>query len=131
MGAENLLEATLATPNGTLLTANACRNPDLYYAIRGGGGGTFSIILSATMEAFLTPRTTSYTLQISLDDGDKTREWWDLMAWLHSEFPRLKDAGVQGYYGMFGPPVQAKLSFGVDFITMTRQRGRPWQFLNR
>ena len=29
--------------NGTLLTTNACTNSDLFWAIRGGGGGTFGV----------------------------------------------------------------------------------------
>ena len=30
--------------NGTLLTTNACNNPDLFWALKGGGGGTFGIV---------------------------------------------------------------------------------------
>lgn len=51
MGADNTLEAILVTPNGTLLTANQCQNLDIYWAIRGGGGGTFCIVLSLTSQS--------------------------------------------------------------------------------
>jgi hypothetical protein len=45
MGADNLLEATIVTPNGRFLLANPCVNSDLFPAIRGGGGGgTFGVV---------------------------------------------------------------------------------------
>ncbi|KAJ5530564.1 hypothetical protein N7527_003957 [Penicillium freii] len=52
MGADNIIEATVVTPNGDLVTANECQNNDLFWAIRGGGGGTFGVILSPTVNAY-------------------------------------------------------------------------------
>ncbi|KAF1850181.1 FAD-binding domain-containing protein [Cucurbitaria berberidis CBS 394.84] len=39
MGADNLLEATIVTPDGKKLLANPCKHSDIFFAIRGGGGG--------------------------------------------------------------------------------------------
>lgn len=41
LGADQVLEAEVVLANGTLDTANACQNQDLYTAIRGGGAGTY------------------------------------------------------------------------------------------
>ncbi|KAH6949764.1 hypothetical protein BKA56DRAFT_506587, partial [Ilyonectria sp. MPI-CAGE-AT-0026] len=41
LGADQVLEAEVVLANGTLVTANACQNQDLYFAIRGGGAGTY------------------------------------------------------------------------------------------
>ncbi|KAH8159197.1 hypothetical protein CIB48_g9046 [Xylaria polymorpha] len=41
-GADNTIEATIITPDGNLLTADACQNTDIFWAIRGGRGGTTS-----------------------------------------------------------------------------------------
>ena len=48
LGIDRVLEFTIVAPDGVLRTANACQNPDLFWALRGGGGGTFGIVLSAT-----------------------------------------------------------------------------------
>jgi hypothetical protein len=51
MGADRVLEFKLVTPDGELRTANACQNEDLFFALRGGGGGTFGVVLEATTRA--------------------------------------------------------------------------------
>ena len=43
LAVDNVLEVDIVTADGNLLTANACNNPDLFWAVRGGGGGTFGI----------------------------------------------------------------------------------------
>lgn len=43
MGSDNVLEATVVLMNGTVVTTNSCSHPELFYAIRGGGGGTYGI----------------------------------------------------------------------------------------
>ncbi|KAF8586167.1 FAD-binding domain-containing protein [Ramaria rubella] len=48
MGADRVLEFTVVTSDGVLRTANDCQNQDLFFALRGGGGGTFGVVLSAT-----------------------------------------------------------------------------------
>jgi FAD/FMN-containing dehydrogenase len=43
-----VLQFKVVTPDGVLRTANACKNSDLFWALRGGGGGTFGVVLEAT-----------------------------------------------------------------------------------
>lgn len=43
---DNLLEAEMVTANGCILRANADQNADLFWALRGGGGGNFGICTS-------------------------------------------------------------------------------------
>ena len=40
---DNILEVDVIIADGTLLTANSCTNEDLFWALRGGGGG-FGIV---------------------------------------------------------------------------------------
>jgi len=42
------LEIKVVTPDGQLRIANQCQNSDLFWALRGGGGGTFGVVLEAT-----------------------------------------------------------------------------------
>jgi FAD/FMN-containing dehydrogenase len=55
--ASNLLEAEVVSADGSVLTANACLNPDLFWALKGGGGGTFGVITRATLQTHELPKT--------------------------------------------------------------------------
>jgi FAD/FMN-containing dehydrogenase len=47
--AAGLLEAEVVTADGRVRTVNACSDPDLYWAIKGGGGGSFGVVTRLTM----------------------------------------------------------------------------------
>ncbi|HTX23419.1 MAG TPA: FAD-dependent oxidoreductase [Steroidobacteraceae bacterium] len=47
--AASLLEAEVVTADGELRIANACMNPDLLWALKGGGGGTFGVVSKLTV----------------------------------------------------------------------------------
>ena len=55
--ADNLLSAQIVTADGHLRTASAISNPDLYWALRGGGGGNFGVVTSFTLRVHAVPRT--------------------------------------------------------------------------
>lgn len=47
--AAGLLEAEIVTADGAVRIANPCTNPDLFWAIKGGGGGTFGVVTRLTL----------------------------------------------------------------------------------
>jgi hypothetical protein len=53
--ASNLLEAEIVTADGQVLIANACNQPDLFWAIKGGGGGTLGVITRLTLRTHPLP----------------------------------------------------------------------------
>jgi len=55
-GASNMLEAEVVTADGKILIANACQNQDLFWALRGGGGGTFGIVSKMTYKTHQLPK---------------------------------------------------------------------------
>jgi FAD/FMN-containing dehydrogenase len=55
--AASLLEAEIVTADGQVRIANAHRNPDLFWAIKGGGGGTFGIVTRLTLRTHELPDT--------------------------------------------------------------------------
>ncbi len=57
LGADRVLQYRVVTPQGKYLTANACQNTDLFYALRGGGGGTFGVVMESTFLAEPRPLT--------------------------------------------------------------------------
>lgn len=40
MTADNIVEIEFVTPDGKFQKASACQNPDIFWALRGGGGST-------------------------------------------------------------------------------------------
>ncbi|KAH8917633.1 FAD-binding domain-containing protein [Atractiella rhizophila] len=48
LGLDNVLEFTLITVTGAILKVNANTYPDLWWAVRGGGGGTWGVIFDVT-----------------------------------------------------------------------------------
>jgi FAD/FMN-containing dehydrogenase len=49
LAAAGLVEAEVVTADGQVRIANACTNPDLFWALRGGGGGSFGIVTRFTL----------------------------------------------------------------------------------
>ncbi|CAE6465185.1 unnamed protein product, partial [Rhizoctonia solani] len=50
LGADRVLQFKVVTPDGRARVANACQNQDLFWALRGGGGGTFGVVMEATSQ---------------------------------------------------------------------------------
>jgi FAD/FMN-containing dehydrogenase len=56
-GAGNLLEAEVVTADSQIRIVNRYRDPDLFFALRGGGGGTFGIVTRLTFRTHPLPPT--------------------------------------------------------------------------
>ncbi|TGO63909.1 hypothetical protein BCON_0010g00750 [Botryotinia convoluta] len=48
LGIDRVVQYKIITTDGVLRIANECKNSDLFWALRGGGGGTFGIVMEAT-----------------------------------------------------------------------------------
>ncbi len=53
--AASLLEAEIVTADGQVRIANACTNSDLFWSIKGGGGGSFGVVTKVTLETHELP----------------------------------------------------------------------------
>ena len=49
LAAAGLLEAEIVTADGDVRVANACTNPELFWALKGGGGGSFGVVTRLTL----------------------------------------------------------------------------------
>lgn len=58
--AGNLLEAEVVTADGKVRVVNARQDPDLYWAIKGGGGGSWGVVTRVTVKLFDAPATVGY-----------------------------------------------------------------------
>lgn len=48
LGIDRVVQYKIVTPDGQYRIANECQNPDLFWALRGGGGGTFGVVMEST-----------------------------------------------------------------------------------
>lgn len=81
---------------GTLVTANDYQNQDLFWALRGGGGGTFGVVTSVTLRAHPNPWITTASLDIVRPSADES--FWKLVEILYQNLPRLNDLGASGLH---------------------------------
>jgi hypothetical protein len=57
LAAASLLQAEVVTADGAVRIANACTNPELFWALKGGGGGSLGIVTSLTLKVHPLPET--------------------------------------------------------------------------
>ena len=55
--AASLLEAEIVTADGAIRVVNAAQEPNLFWALKGGGGGTFGVITRLTLATHELPKT--------------------------------------------------------------------------
>jgi FAD/FMN-containing dehydrogenase len=53
--ASGLLEAEIVTADGTVRIANACTNPELFWGLKGGGGGSLGVVTRLTLRTHELP----------------------------------------------------------------------------
>jgi FAD/FMN-containing dehydrogenase len=59
---DNLISAQVVVADGRLLTCDASHNSDLFWALRGGGGGNFGVVTSFTFQMHQVPSLSLFTL---------------------------------------------------------------------
>src|SRR5579864_3515615 len=70
--AGSLLEAEVVTADGMVRIANACSNPDLFWALKGGGGGSFGVVSKLTLRLHDLPKyfgSANFTIKASSDNA--------------------------------------------------------------
>ncbi|WP_445230554.1 FAD-dependent oxidoreductase [Duganella rhizosphaerae] len=70
--AAGLLEAEVVTADGQVRIANACTNPELFWALKGGGGGSVGVVTRLTLRTRELPETFGavfFTIKAGSDDA--------------------------------------------------------------
>jgi FAD/FMN-containing dehydrogenase len=72
MAAAGLLEAEIVTADGAARTVNACREPELFWGLKGGGGGSLGVVTRLTLRTRELPDffgAVSVTIEAASDDA--------------------------------------------------------------
>jgi len=91
----------VVTADGELKIANELTNHDLFWALRGGGGGTFGIVVQSTIKAYPSPRVTVVSWWLNTTESANDTAVYKAAAYLHAQFPALNSQGVQGFYYIY------------------------------
>ncbi|KAE9985631.1 hypothetical protein BLS_006714 [Venturia inaequalis] len=88
LGADMVAEIELVTAAGDLIKANECQNEDYFWAMRGGGGSTYGVAVSYTIQTIPSVPTARWAGSLAN---------WDQLIYMHSQWPKLAAVGVSGY----------------------------------
>ncbi|TEA11815.1 FAD-linked oxidoreductase ZEB1 [Colletotrichum sidae] len=101
LAADNTLSFDVVTPTGALLTASRSENPDLYWALSGGGGGNYGVVTSITVRAHPDAPVSGASFAVAVPDND-TALLDAVIDAFHAALPSIVDSGVMIIY-IFGP----------------------------
>ncbi|KAI6822147.1 FAD/FMN-containing isoamyl alcohol oxidase MreA [Hortaea werneckii] len=97
MAADQVLNYEVVTADGRFVTANAKENPDLFWALRGGGGSTFGVVTSAVIKAHPDMKVTSTTFSFGTNSVSHKAFWAGFRAYLNY-FPTNVAHGTYSYF---------------------------------
>ncbi|PYI03271.1 isoamyl alcohol oxidase [Aspergillus sclerotiicarbonarius CBS 121057] len=95
LGTDQVLEMTVVLASGDIVTANACQHPDLFTALRGGGGGTYGVVVSTTIKAHPDRPVLGHTLDV-VPLNNNFPALLNISATILSKYPLLLDTGFTG-----------------------------------
>lgn len=100
------MEITIVTADGNHVIANPYKNQDLFWALRGGGGGTWGVVTSVTYKTHPSTPFSSALLSVNSTNVNSTQK-------LLGEIIRLTPSLVEQGYGGYGGGFTEQLLFFV------------------
>jgi hypothetical protein len=120
LGADQILEYKVITADGNLTIANAVSNPDLFWAMRGGGAGTWGVVVEATMKAYPSPKILSYNFWMNTTEYTDRKSIVAPATYIHTQFPKMsREGGFQGYLFIHPNAIQGQLICPNKFANAT------------
>ncbi|KAL1797816.1 hypothetical protein ACET3X_004422 [Alternaria dauci] len=97
---DQAVEFDVVTADGKQRTINECSDPDLFWAMRGGGGGTYAVLTSYKFQLHPAEPINVYSFQAHFPepkDITKSKIHRDIITGLASNQPSFSRHGVAGY----------------------------------
>jgi len=125
IGIDNVIDFEVVLTNGTLVKADACSNTDLFWALRGGGGGSFGVVTSIHYKLHTVEPVTSAFLNIEYSEVNVKNFTRAVIEWINfwtDKSPHL-DNRWGGYWTLssgiiyfVGNKADAMTTFGNDVV---------------
>lgn len=91
-GADQALEWEVVTGTGEILIANQEQNQDLFWALSGGGGGTYGVVSSLTFKVYPDLRSSAANLTFAYD-AKNSDAFWDVIQTYQDSIPAITSSG--------------------------------------
>ncbi len=119
-GSGGIVQAEIVTADGQVRTVNDFSEPDLFFGVRGGGGGTFGIVSRVTLLTHPIPSTVGVVTGAITAKSD--RAYRELIARFLEFYPQALDNWHWGESVALGPANE--LGFRLTFLDMPESEGR-------
>lgn len=97
LGADQVLEWEVVLADGSHVRATPNAHKALYWALSGGGGGSYAVVLSMTVKAYQDTPVTGAMLTIT--QSSSADDFWDAVNTFHAAMPSWIDHGAAtGYF---------------------------------
>ncbi|KAK8110233.1 uncharacterized protein PG998_006690 [Apiospora kogelbergensis] len=108
LSADQVLSIDVVRPDGRFVTADEQKHADLFWALRGGGGGTFGVVTSMTVRVHPRMAFSGMTFTVTSGTGadaalSNERLYAALAAYMR-RFPAFADAGTYAYGTLLPSP---------------------------
>lgn len=106
LASDQVLSIDIVTPNGRFITVDEKHHPDLFWAIRGGGGGTFGVVTSMTVKVYPKSSFSGVTFTITSGNGTANTDdvFWSAVETYWRKFPTYAAKNAYGYSSLFPNP---------------------------
>ncbi|KAK8058459.1 FAD-dependent isoamyl alcohol oxidase [Apiospora phragmitis] len=94
MAADNVLEWEVVTPKGEHLVATPQSHQDLYWALSGGGPGTFAVVVSMVTRTYKDGIMEGATLSFDTRSTGGIEQFWNAVTAFQSSLGPVVDAGT-------------------------------------
>jgi FAD/FMN-containing dehydrogenase len=103
LGSDQVLSLNVVLPNGRFVTVSEKQNPDLFFAMRGGGGSTYGVVTSLTVKVYPKMKFSGVTWSISSGASTNNTDelFWQAMYAYWRHFPDYASKGSYGYSTLF------------------------------
>ncbi|KAJ5114792.1 hypothetical protein NUU61_000551 [Penicillium alfredii] len=98
LAADQVLALEVVLANGRFVTVTEKSDPGLFWALRGGGGGTYGVVTSVISRVHPKVGVTVSTFNFSTSKNISTETFWAGMRSYLNRFPAHADAGTYAYF---------------------------------
>ncbi|TVY84927.1 FAD-linked oxidoreductase ZEB1 [Lachnellula suecica] len=113
MAADQVLEWEVVTASGELLIATPSNNSDLYWALSGGGGGVYGVVVSMTSKAHADMPSSAANLTFT-NNGVSQDAFWGAVSVFHETLPAIVDAGGVSVWGFTNASFSMTPTYGPN-----------------